>query len=75
MGLSPLLEEPKLTGEQKLLMRTFLEATGYGSDDLLSYNFKTQVFLTRNGGKYQVAGQAIKHLAGPAPDVSDRWLD
>lgn len=75
MGLSPLLEEPKLTGEHSKFVARFLEATGYGSDDLLAYNFDTQIFLTRNGGKYQVTGENITHLAGPAPDVSDRWLD
>jgi hypothetical protein len=75
MGLTPLLQEPNLTAEQASLMDAFLEATGYGNDDLLAYNFDTQVFLTRNGGKYQVDGESIKHLAGPAPDVSDRWLD
>jgi len=76
MGLAALLQEPNLTTEQKELKQTFFEETGYGLDDLLSLNFTTRVFLTRNGGKYRVdEDRSIAHLAGPAPDVSDRYLD
>lgn len=76
MGLAPLLQEPNLTTEQEELKQTFFEETGYGVDDLLSLNFSTRVFLTRNGGKYRVhEDQSISHLSGPPPDVADRYLD
>lgn len=75
MGLAALLQEPNLTIEQEDLKQTFFEETGYGSDDLLSMNYGTRIFLTRNGGKYRVDGRAIAHLAGPPPDVADRYLD
>jgi hypothetical protein len=75
MGLAALLKEPSLTSEQGDLKEAFFEATGYSSDDLLSFNFGTRIFLTRNGGKYRVDPDGIAHLAGPAPDVADRYLD
>ena len=76
MGLEPLLKDPELTDVQELMKQTFFDATGYGGEDLLSYNFDTRIFFTRNGGKYQVnENDIIVHLAGPPPDVSDRYLD
>ena len=74
MGLAPLLAEPETTEDQKTIREDFLEATGYGSDDLLSLSYATKTFLTRNGGKYKVADDGtIEHLAGPPPEVEDRW--
>ena len=74
MGLAPLLVDAEVTTEQAALRDDFLEATGYGSDDLLSLNYSTREFLTRNGGLYRVEedGQ-IEHLGGPPPDVEDRF--
>lgn len=74
MGLVPLLKEPSLSETQAELRSQFFEATGYSSDDLLSLSFSSRTFLTRNGGKYQVREDgSIEHLAGPPPDVEDRF--
>ena len=74
MGLTALLVNPETTDEQSLLREEFLEATGYGSDDLLSLSYSTRTFLTRNGGKYRVGEDGkIEHLSGPPPDVEDRF--
>jgi len=73
MGLAPLLTEIVVSKEHLPLRRKFLEATGYGSDDLLSLNYITKIFLTRNGGEYRVRDDdSIEHLGGPPPDVEDR---
>jgi len=73
MGLAPLLVDVEVTSDQKTLRAEFLEATGYGSDDLLSLSYHTRTFLMRNGGKYKVLNDGtIEHLDGPPPDVEDR---
>ena len=76
MSLSPLLQErgPELKDDQADLRRQFLDATGYGSSDILSLNYSTRTFLTRNGGCYQVEEDgSITHLYGPAASVDDRF--
>jgi hypothetical protein len=74
MSLSALLQEPDLTEPQNRLRRQFLDATGYGSSDILSLNYSTRTFLTRNGGCYKVEEDGtVTHLAGPAVDVDDRF--
>jgi len=73
MGLAQLVKEPELNERQSRLRSQFLEATGYGRSDILSCNYQTQEFLTRNGGRYQVdADGTITHLAGPTADQWDR---
>lgn len=72
MGLAALLKEPELNKLQNGLRRRFLRATGYGWSDVLSLNYTTGIFLTRNGGKYQVLNDRVEHLAGPAVDTEDR---
>lgn len=73
MSLSALLQEPELKDSQAILRRQFLDATGYGSSDILSLNYSTRTFLTRNGGCYRVEEDGVvTHLAGPAVDVDDR---
>lgn len=75
MGLEPLLKDPEVTADQQLMKNIFFEHTGYGSEDLLAFNYATRVFFTKNGGKYRVEAQGIEHLSGPPPDVADRYLD
>lgn len=72
MGLAALLKEPELNKIQNALRRRFLRATGYGWSDVLSLNYTTGIFLTRNGGKYQVVDDQVNYLAGPAIDPEDR---
>ena len=73
MGLEPLLQEPQLTEEQIALRTQFFSATGYGPSDLLSLNYQSRDFLTRNGGRYRLSAEGIQHLAGPPPALEDRW--
>lgn len=74
MSLAPLLEGPRLNEEQNTLLADFFEATGYSDSDLLSLNYQTRTFLTRNGGKYKVKEDGdIDHLDGPPPAVEDRF--
>lgn len=72
MALTPLLLEPELNESQRALRRRFFEVTGYGSSDVLSLNYETGIFLTFNGGKYQLVDGDVKHLSGPPVDVEDR---
>jgi hypothetical protein len=72
MGLEPLLQDPQLNEEQIELRSQFFSATGYGPSDLLSLNYETKEFLTRNGGHYRLV-DGIQHLSGPSPYLEDRW--
>lgn len=68
-----LAERPiSTTSEQRQLLFQFLRLTGYGPDDILSLSYQTNIFLTRNGGKYQLSKGRIKQLAGPNWDPSER---
>jgi hypothetical protein len=73
MGLEPLLQDMPLTDEQSNVRSQFFEATGYGPSDILSLNYSTREFLTKNGGHYRIVPDGIVHLAGPPPAVEDRW--
>lgn len=55
------------------LRSQFLELTGYARSDLLSWNFFTRKFVTKNGGQYEMTetGKVIHHY-GPSPDPEDR---
>jgi hypothetical protein len=72
MALEQMLAEPVLTLEQTTLRSRFFDQSGYGPSDLLSLNYSTGIFLTRNGGKYRVSGDALEWLAGPSPSVEER---
>jgi hypothetical protein len=50
----------------------FLYLSGYTANDILSLNYDTNTFLTRNGGKYQLKGKKIIHLEGPSADPTGR---
>jgi hypothetical protein len=55
------------------LRRQFLEHTGYGDRDIVVFNPSTRIFLTRNGGRYQMTDLGkVLHLAGPSPDPTER---
>lgn len=72
MGLTPLLEVPQLNESQRALRHRFFEVTGYSSSDVLSLNYETGIFLTFNGGKYQLVDGDVKYLAGPPVEMEDR---
>lgn len=73
MPITQLLTEPALTTEQAHLRSAFFKESGYGPSDLLSLNYDTRTFLTRNGGKYRVeASGSVTHLAGPPLEVEER---
>lgn len=67
-----LVERPITTPEQQQLLYKFLNLTGYGPDDILSLSYETNIFLTRNGGKYKVSKRGIVHLDGPNWDPTER---
>jgi hypothetical protein len=68
--------EVQYSDAQRALISVFLEHSGYGERDLLSLNFSTGVFMTRNGGRYQIKGKdsdtTVKWLAGPPVDPEYR---
>lgn len=73
MALQPLLREPQLSDEQSRLRHIFFEESGYGPSDLLSLNYDTRTFMTRNGGIYRVTEDgSIDHISGPSLDLFDR---
>lgn len=48
------------------VLKIFLSKTGYAEKDVLSYNERTRLFVTANGGKYQLARNgAVRRLKGP----------
>jgi hypothetical protein len=61
-----------VTSEQRRLLMEFLRLTGYGPSDILSLSYETNIFLTRNGGKYKLINHKIKHLSGPNWDPDER---
>jgi len=53
--------------EDSSLRGKFLKLTGYKSADILDQNDRRRVFVTTNGGKYQITKtDKIRRLAGPA---------
>jgi hypothetical protein len=72
-GLASILQTPSRSDEQEALLEHFLFAAGYGRSDLLSLNYSTRIFLTRNGGKYRVESDGkLTRLAGPHWDPEER---
>lgn len=70
-----LFDSGLLTESQKFMKHIFFEKTGYGEYDLLSVNFTTRVFLTKNGGKYFLDEQnEVRWLKGPAVLLDDRLI-
>lgn len=65
-------ELPQLLPDRKLIVSRFLELTDYGRSEILAFSTKTGIFLTRNGGKYQLENDQIRHIAGPSPDPAER---
>lgn len=73
MPITQLLYEPELTTEQAHLRSEFFQQTGYGPSDLLSLNYETRIFMTRNGGRYRVSeDSSIDWIAGPEPRAEER---
>lgn len=58
--------------KQRAALNTFCRKTGYSTRDILSLNYDTGIFLTRNGGQYKLKGEKITHMAGPAKNASGR---
>lgn len=72
MALTALLDEPQVNEDQQAIRSRFCEVTGYGRSDILSLNYATGMFLTFNGGKYQLVGDEVKYISGPPVDMEDR---
>ena len=66
------VEEAVLPAEAAAMKSRFLEQTGYSSRDIISANYTTGRFLTRNGGHYKLVGEKLLHIEGPSPDPEDR---
>lgn len=61
------------TSQQRKMLLDFLEQSGYGPSDILSLNYTTREFYTRNGGKYFMDEDGkVNHLSGPSEDPSER---
>lgn len=67
-----MLQEPELNEEQVDLWDRFCEASGYGSDEVLSVSYHTRTFLTKNGGKYRMLDDGIEWIEGPPAEAEDR---
>jgi hypothetical protein len=67
-GGKPTPKPPPPPISEKVKAR-FLKLTGYKESDILSANHKSYIFVTNNGGKYQMnrAGKVIKVVMGPMP--------
>jgi hypothetical protein len=72
MSLHPLLSEPELNEAKRKLRSQFFNESGYGPEDVLALNYETGIFLTRNGGKYQLKDGKFIRLEGPALEVEER---
>ena len=58
---------------QREMLKSFLTQTGYGPSELLSLNYQTREFYTRNGGKYFMDDDGkVNHISGPSEDPSER---
>jgi hypothetical protein len=69
-----LFDSALLTEEQRFMKHIFFEKTGYGENDLLSVNFNTGIFMTRNGGHYKLVNKEVKWIKGPAVLLEDRLI-
>lgn len=70
-----MLFDLELTEQQKFIKHIFFEKTGYGERDLLSLNFQTRVFMTRNGGQYHLdEHNEVKWIKGPAVELDERLI-
>lgn len=55
--------------------RIFFEKTGYSEHELLSVNFTTRIFMTRNGGHYRLdEHNDVLWIKGPAVLLEDRLI-
>lgn len=51
----------------------FFNETGYGEWDILGFNRKTRIIVTKNGGMYHVLNDGrVQWLKGPPIHVDDR---
>lgn len=58
--------EDKLAKPKNTPLSVFLARSGYTAEDVLIHNPLTRVFVTSNGGKYQLAKNgSIRKLKGP----------
>lgn len=55
------------TEDSKSVLQKFLSSSGYKEADVLGYNSRTNIFVTSNGGKYQLLAKSgrVRRLAGP----------
>lgn len=60
-------EEKEEKEEKKTALSVFLSASGYKQADVLAHNDRTRVFVTNNGGKYQLTKSGkVRRILGPA---------
>ena len=59
------------------LRKNFLILTGYKVSDIIGFNEASRIFVTSNGGKYQLSkkGTQVKVLSGPNPPSLDEDKD
>lgn len=62
-----------LTLDQTRMVQRFLAGSGYGRQDILARNYRTGIFMTRNGGRYRVAPSGrVSWISGPALEPEER---
>lgn len=50
---------------ESTVLAKFCRVTGFKESDILSYNAKNLVFVSRFGGKYEVRNNKVRTLMGP----------
>jgi hypothetical protein len=67
-GIPKTADDPESPRGKKLL-GNFLKLTGYTSKDVIAQNETARIYVTSNGGKYQLSakGTQVKVLSGPLP--------
>jgi len=69
------MQTQTLQQEERIKDRSrFFELTGYGPSDILAFNPKTKIFMTRNGGQYRLTeADTISYIDGPPWEAEERW--
>lgn len=67
----PVFGEEKKTSQvnEDKAIAVFAKRTGYKKDDVIAYNRRgtSHIFVTANGGKYELRGDRVRTLQGPEP--------
>jgi len=63
----PVTRTTKVKADGEDYLAKFLSASGYKATDVEAHNNRTRVFVTSNGGKYQLMKSGnVRRLSGPA---------